>query len=254
MRLNLWQCMTLYVISPWNLKQVADFSQISLELLKRTASSEGWHNKKEQYNQLDSEDKRNFKMLNLLLNGVTNDAGKVKFINDLFARIDAGKAKRDKEQLRNQIESRLKEFLGDEAKELLSQYESAITGQEKVDYGVEVEVTQGDKIEALNQKYKYFASALNEGVSDCHDKLRELIDYHFELMRDMKGKRPTNITYEELVRDMRNIGVNTQTLRSLIAEYSQLSGVSGYVDHHAAIAKLFSNGYYVMHRDAVKNA
>jgi hypothetical protein len=246
--------MALYVISPWGLKQVADFSQISIELLKRTASSENWHGKKKQYNQLDNEDKRNFKMLNLLLNGVVDDDSKVKFVNDVFTRIDASKEKRDKEQIRQQIESRIKEFLGDEATHLLSQYESAITGKESIDYGVESDVTQGDKIESLNQKYKYFASALNEGVSDCHDKLRELIDYHFEIMRDARGKRPANISYEEIVRDMRNIGVNTQTLRSLIAEYSQLSGVSGYVDHHAAIAKLFSNGYYVMHRDAVKNA
>jgi len=248
MRLSLWESMAVFVISPWTLQNIAKYAQIPLNIIQQTAMNDKWQWKRDKFKSLSKSTQRNLESLDLLLDGVLDDPSRVEFLTRLFEKVDNPNGIRQKEQVKGEFISRLSEFMSLEDAERLYSQVAAVEGGGNVELP-EKEVSPKDKIEAMNEKYKFFSSGLNEATSEIHDIILEAVRYHRDTLKDLVASRPHNYPYEQRITDMRNIAANSNALRALASLYCNVSGVKAYVDPYAATARLFADGHYIIRQD-----
>lgn len=250
-KLGLWHCQALYVLTPMDLKKVSQTAAVELRLIAETAKTEGWLTKKKKYAQLNETQRQDLDVIDLLL-GFENSEQR-SFAAKILEKLAQNQKDEAREEVKKQKVAQLGEFgmSAEQAELFLSEYESSLNGSNPGDYAVEAELSVQQKLDTINAGYKFFTASLNGGLSECHDVLREAIGFYSRMVKDMNSKYPANASFEELVGYQRPASYTAQALAKLVGEYAALSGVNGYVNHHAAIAKMFANGYHVVHKDAL---
>jgi hypothetical protein len=113
------------------------------------------------------------------------------------------------------------------------------------------ELTIQDKLDTINHSYKHLVSGYNAQLSGCQDILKYAIDFYADEMQLLKTSRPQSSDFEEIASRQRTLSYNAQSLFRLVQLYYEMSGAKTHVNHHAAIGKLYSNGFITMHKDAL---
>jgi hypothetical protein len=268
MKLSIWHCEALYVIAQLPLPELPALSGISFAAIKGSAMCDKWDAKKAKYTALDAVHMYDVYTVNLIITEFTSDPRKVEFINGILDKIKKKEsmnsltiAKKDSlsESRRKQYIAQLGEFGMDEksAMSLVASIErdsnansSDDTRLAPQDYDCDsIKISIQDELDTVNAGYKYLADAHDTNSSQIHADLRKKIKFFSAMIEDIETKMPQSISFDELIQIQRNIRHAASAYASLVQLHYDTGGLKGYVNHHAAVAKLFGQGYMVIKRD-----
>ena len=256
MKLSIWHCKVLYILSRLELAKVAETGEVSLSLLTQTAKVEEWKPKKDKYHSLPESKKQDLDVIELLAGDFKSNPSHVEYVELVLKKVKAKSTQQTKESVIDQFANRLGDFGMDKenAKKFMSQIQKELNehpseSESAVNIAQETEISIQEKIDTINAGYRFLVAAQSQTAADLHDDLRENINFISSMMKDIRSKMPSGMGYEELITSQRYLNYGFTSLHKLMQLQYELSGVKAHVNHQSQLSKLFGAGYNIIRRD-----
>ena len=256
MKLSIWHCQALYIMTRLALAKVASIGEVSLSVLEMSAKTGNWKFKKDKFATLSEASKNDLDVLECLLGEFKSNESHVETVKTILHKLKLKESQATKESAKEQFVSQLGEFGMDaeNARRFIAQMERDLSLNPSesdivADVVASTEISMQEKIDTINAGYNFMVAAQSSSASEMHDKLRKHIGFFSKMMDQLEDRLPKSMDFEDLATYQRSLSYVASSFAKLATLHYDLSGVKTHVNHHSAVAKLFGQGYYVVRRD-----
>lgn len=261
MRLSIWHCKTLYVMTRLDLKKVSEVGEVSINLLAQTAKSENWDRLKFKFASLPKDRQSDFEYLELLIGDFRTNESHVAYVNGILTKlhkkVDANIANNQdtyKSDVKTQLANRLIEYGMDShtATAMIDDMESILVESKKdiEDFlTIDASLSIQEKLDTMNAGYRFLTQYFEDSASEMHDQLREQMRYIHEIIMSIRSTTPASLSYEDRLSSLRYLTYGFQAYGNLARVRGKLTGTEHYVNHHAPLAKVVGKEYMLVPRD-----
>lgn len=256
MKLSIWHCQTLYIMTKLELAKVASIGEVSLGVLIEKAREGDWKFKKEKFTTLSETSKNDLDVLECLLGEFKSNSAHVEYVKAILHKLKLKESQTTKESAKEQFVSQLGEFGMDaeNARRFIAQMARDLSlNPSETDVVADVvesaEISIQEKIDTINAGYGFLVKAQSASASEMHDQLRKHIGFFSKMMSQLEDRLPPAMSFEDLAAFQRDVSYVASSYAKLASLQYDLSGVKSHVNHQSAVAKIFGQGYMVMRRD-----
>ncbi|MEH2329388.1 hypothetical protein [Nostoc sp.] len=176
MNLSIWHCAVLYCCIDASIEKLAEKAGLSPDLLNQARIVEKWDAKKAQLAKLSPKQKVSLDILELLFGEFQADEDKKLFVQKMLDKIKNIKkpTKLDKTAIKLQKVSQLTEFgmSSEQATAFIEEVEKTLASGKVAKYDnfsdvIPDELSIQDKLNIVNNSYKYLVSGYNSQLANC---------------------------------------------------------------------------------------
>jgi hypothetical protein len=184
MKLSIWHCQTLYVMTSLDLVQVAQTAEVSLSVLSGKAKQENWQFKKDKFKTLSETSKNDLDVLECLLGEFQSNDAHVEYVRSILHKLKLKESQQTKESAKEQFVSQLGEFGMDaeNARRLIEQMARDLSMNPSetdviADVVASTPLSVQEKIDTIGAGYAMLVQNQSANASDMHDKLNKHIGF-----------------------------------------------------------------------------
>jgi hypothetical protein len=256
MKLSVWHCKTLYVMTKLDLAKVASVGDVSLKMLEIEAKVDNWKFKKDKFASLSESSKNDLDILECLLGEFKSNEGYVDYVQAILNKLKTKESQTTKEAIKQRFVSQLGEFGMDSenAGRFIAQMEQelALNPSETelmADVVDQTELSVKEKISTIQAGYAFLHSSQSSSAANMQTKLDKHVNFFSKMMDQIEDRLPASLDFEDLARIQRELYYVVSSYCKLASMAYDVSGVKTHVNYQSSVAKLFGEGYYVVRRD-----
>ena len=253
LKLSLWHCLVLYVVSGNSAEELADYSGIDIELLQECEEISNWQERRESYLKLKELKiiNKDLALLEALLGKFACDAKKRQFIEKVIENSKKSNTKSSKYQNQKNI---LLEFGMDKMqaenfiKRTISIRDSSKSVQQIEDILETEKIDLKDKLDTFNFHHKSLAVFHKEQAVELDIISRETLNYYYSQLLKIQEleKNGDDEQRVNLINEQRNHAYLANTIIRLSQLRYETTGLKQAGIQPNAIAKLKTLGYTVL--------
>lgn len=256
MKLSIWHCQTLYIMTKLELAKVASIGEVSLKMLELEAKTNNWKFKKDKFASLSDSSKNDLDILECLLGEFKSNESYVEYVQAILRKLKAKESQATKESAKEQFVSQLGEFGmdADNARRFIAQMERELVANPSeselvADVVDQTELSIREKIDTIQAGYEFLHSSHSSSANKMQSKLEKHVNFFSKMMDQLEDRLPSALDFEDLARIQRELYYVVSSYCKLASMSYDVSGVKTHINHQSAVAKLFGEGYYVVRRD-----